>query len=295
MRQSQTQRGKAFEYAVAAALSRALDAPLDDESALSAKVHYDVCDQRDSMDRAGLKAAVFLKTFDQSLNDAVLIQLQPGTAGQQGDVRDVLIRLQNGDIGISAKSQSDEIRSPRLSDTIDFGLAWAGYPVSDEYWRAICPVFDHLKKLREQGARFRDITNKSNTIYLPVLAAFEDEFRRLCEANGSHFIERVFRYIIGTHDFYKVVRRRDYVLIQSFNLRGTLGWGRRWSIPNRIELIQRRRGSTNTLLVSFEGGSQLSFRLHNATSRVEPSLKFSVKFVGLPHDTASNQIPISGP
>lgn len=292
MRQSQTQRGKAFEYAVAAALNRVIGAPLDEEPALSAKAHYDVCDQRDSMDRAAFKAAIFLRTFDQSLHDTLLIQLQPGTTGQQGGVRDVLMRLKNSDIGISAKSQSDEIRSPRLSDTIDFGLVWAGYPVSDEYWGAVNPIFDHLKELREQGALFKHVTNKSNTVYLPVLVAFEDEFKRLCEANGSRFIERFFQYIIGTHDFYKVVRRKGYVLVQSFKLRGTLGWGRRWTIPNRIELIQRRRGSTNTLLVRFEGGSQLSFRLHNATSRVQPSSKFSIKFVGLPHDTASNQISI---
>ena len=295
MSQSQTQRGKAFEYAVASAFRRALNVPLDELSAINAKTHYDACPDSPSMDIAAAEAAMFLKAFDESLDDATLIQLQPGTAGQRGDVRDILIRLNDGEVGISAKTQSNEIRAPRLSKNIDFGKEWADYPVSSGYWEAVNPIFEQLDAIRAENprAKFSDIPNKVEAIYLPVLTAFEDELRRLCSQYGPRFIERMFRYIIGRYDFYKVVRRRDHVLVQPFNLNGTLGWGRRWSIPRDIELIRRPTGSRNKILVSFEGGAQVSFRIHNASSKIEPSLKFSITFVGLPHDATGNQIPIS--
>ena len=41
---------------------------------------------------------------------------------------------------------------------------------------------------------------------VPILTAFEDEFRRLCQSYGARFIGRVFQYLVGTEDFYKVVR-----------------------------------------------------------------------------------------
>ena len=71
---------------------------------------------------------------------------------------------------------------------------------------------------------------------------------------------------------------------------GSLKWGQKWRIPGRIEQIQRVRGKTSTLRVTFEGGWQLSFRLHNARSKVEPSLKFDIKFVGMASTVARNEI-----
>ena len=45
-----------------------------------------------------------------------------------------------------------------------------------------------------------------NSEKVPILTAFEDEFRRLCQSYGARFIGRVFQYLVGTEDFYKVVR-----------------------------------------------------------------------------------------
>ena len=131
-----------------------------------------------------------------------------------------------------------------------------------------------------------------NSEKVPILTAFEDEFRRLCQSYGARFIGRVFQYLVGTEDFYKVVRQRDHVSIQSFNLNGSLHWDSRWNIPQGIAQIQRQQRSMNTLLVTFTGGWQLSFNLHNASSRVEPSLKFDIQFVALPVTVANHQIPL---
>ena len=291
-RMTQTQRGRAFEYAVASAMSRVLDAPLDETSASNARGYYDICPDSGDMDRAGSEAAMFLAAFDKQFEDAQSVRLQSGNAGQQGDVRDIIIDLSTSEIGISAKTQSVEVRAPRLSSTIDFGRRWAGYPVSSMYWNAVRPIFEEMREMRSDGVLFRDLDDKDETIYLPVLKAFEDEFRRLCESFGRRFIGRVFRYLIGRYDFYKIVRHKEHVDVESFNLDGTLDWGARWTIPEEIQFMQTIRGKSNILLVGFDGGTQLSFRIHNANRYVEPSLKFSITFVGYPANAARNQIPI---
>ena len=290
---NQTTRGKAFEYALARQFSDVLEATLIESTANNAKQCYDLCDERESMDIAAREAAFFLSAFDNNMDNVNTVQLQSDSAGQQGDVRDILLGTSDGDIGISAKTHHHALKHSRLSHKIDFGLQWANYPVSTNYWSAVTPTFTQMANLRDSDVLFREVPNKDTTFYLPILIAFEDEFRRLCESFGESFIERVFRYLIGKHDFYKVIRERRYVLVQSFNLGGTLGWGQRWTIPSQIEQIRRPSNSNNKLLVSFAGGWQLSFRLHNARSIVEPSLKFDINFVGVPVYAAGNQIPLS--
>ena len=114
----------------------------------------------------------------------------------------------------------------------------------------------------------------------------------MCEDFGSAFVRGMFQYLIGEYDFYKVVKENGTVAIQSFNIDGTLGWGKKWRVPDRIDGISRKRGSFNTLIASFTGGWQLSFRLHNARSQVEPSLKFDIKFIGMPPGVARHEIPV---
>ena len=290
---TQTERGKAFEYALALQLSVALDASLIESTAESARQYYETCDQREFMDTAAREAALFLPAYDSNLERVTSVQLQTDGAGQAGDVRDILLNTPTGDIGISAKTNHQALKHSRLSNRINFGLQWADYPVSNAYWSAVSPTFEQMAMMRDAEVMFRDVPNKDTTIYLPILIAFEDEFRRLCENFGQPFIKRVFRYLIGRHDFYKVMRQKSYVLVQSFNLDGTLGWGQQWTVPSEIEQIRRPSGSNNKLLISFAGGWQLSFRLHNAQSKLEPSLKFDINFVGVPVYAAGNQIPLS--
>ena len=210
-----------------------------------------------------------------------------------GDVREVIIALKNKDsIGISAKNRHDAIKHSRLSDKIDFGLKWADYPCSSHYMKRIAPVFKDLRQKKKEKLLFRDIPDKVNRYYLPILTAFEDELRRLCEDYGQLFVKRVFQYLLGEQDFYKVIKENGSVAIQSFNINGSLKWGKKWKIPDRIDNINRKRGSSNTLIVSFTGGWQLSFRLHNASSRVEPSLKFDIKFIGMPQSVARHEITL---
>jgi hypothetical protein len=53
-------------------------------------------------------------------------------------------------------------------------------------------------------------------------------------------------------------------------------------LPTRIVSFDFKPGSNNTLELYMDGGWQFSFRIHNASSRVEASLKFDIQIVGMP-------------
>ena len=288
-----TARGKAFEYAIAQQLSRLANSPIVDDRPSEAAAGF-YANQADSsdMDRAAREAVMFLQGNDKRFEDAESIRIQPDARGQSGDVRDIIVPIFGGEIGISAKNNSDDVKHSRLSPTIDFGMRWGGHQVSQEYWNRVRPIFETMAAMRDEEKQFRDIPDKETRFYLPVLAAFHDEFERLCKSRGARFIKPVFQHLVGNQDYYKIVRRRNEVVIQSFNINGTLEWGNRWRIPQGVEQIRRTPGSNNTLIVTFDGGWRMSFRIHNASAKVEPSLKFDIKFEALPTNVPTNTIPL---
>lgn len=292
---SQVVSGRAFEYAIARALQQVSGAEIEkgtvSDTALAA---YRLETRSSGMDTAAWEAAKFLDSCDTRIREATLIQMQPDKAGATGDVRDIVMCCGKEQIGISAKQNHDAVKHSRLSSSIDFGKRWADIPVSDDYWKQIKPIFAELSDLKEQKALFRDIKNKDARIYLPVLTAFEDEFKRLCEKHAQKFIEPVFKYLIGRHDFYKIVGRpKDKeVRVQSYNLNGSLKWGWKWKIPTHVVDVSRQPRSLSTLRVTLEGGWLIKFRLHSARSKVEPSLKFDIRLAGMPSEFTSHQIPL---
>ncbi len=54
------------------------------------------------------------------------------------------------------------------------------------------------------------------------------------------------------------------------------------SLPSRIVSLEFKPDSTNTIELYMDGGWQFSFRIHNASTKVEPSLKFDVQILGIP-------------
>lgn len=276
--------GHAFEFSVASAFNKILNCGIVVNSALKvAEKAYIQMDEahRYLADQSACDVAQFLIRHDKRLNSSKNIVLQSSASGKDGDVRDVVIDCDKGQVGISAKHRHYAVKHPRLSGTIDFGKLWGGHPVSSQYWKRVRPIFDDLAARKSKHELFRDIKNKDAVIYLPILNAFEDELKLICEDYGRQFIGKFFHYLIGKNDFYKVVCDRQESVVESININGTLAWGSKWKIPHRIESIKRVRGSASTLVVIFEQGWQIKFRLHNASSRVEPSLKFDVTFIGM--------------
>ena len=290
----QTESGKAFEFRLAFEFAKFMNIPFTNSSEKKIGENcYNLCDEKErhKIQRAADEASIFIRCHDNRFKDAISIALQGDKEGKKGDVRDLVITLKNGkEIGISCKNRHDAIKHSRLSDTIDFGMSWAEYPCSSTYMKKIQPLFQDLRERRKKKELFRDIPDKANKYYLPLLMFFEDELRRLCEDYGQKFTTRMFQYLLGKYDFYKVIKENGHVAIHSFNLNGELEWGKKWKTPDRVESINRKRGSNDTLIVSFVGGWQLSFRLHNASSRVEPSFKFDIRFIGLPQSVARHEI-----
>jgi hypothetical protein len=64
----------------------------------------------------------------------------------------------------------------------------------------------------------------------------------------------------------------------------------KWTSIENMHQVVYKDNSTTTLLVSLNEGWQISFRIHNASSRVEPSLKFDINLVSAPHTLFTNHI-----
>ena len=64
-------------------------------------------------------------------------------------------------------------------------------------------------------------------------------------------------------------------------------------LPSRLIEIVYKDNSKTTLIVSMDEGWQISFRIHNASSRVEPSLKFDINLISAPHTLFTNHIFIT--
>jgi len=293
----QTISGKAFEFAIATQISQLLRADILKTSALEVAEnafleHSEK--QKEDFSNAAYEAVSCLIAHDNRFEDCKVIRLQKDSSGQIGDVRDIILEINKGEIGISAKNNHRAIKHSRLSDKIDFGKKWADYPCSSHYMKKIQPIFSELRELKKKKILFSNLKGKEQKFYLPVLLAFEEEFKRLCEDYRDRFVKRVFQYLLGKYDFYKVVNdsKNKQVYIQSVNINGSLKWGKSWKIPTKIDMIKRKEESNNTTLIFFSGGYQLSFRIHNASSKVEPSLKFDINFTALPPDVLVHYIPL---
>lgn len=240
-----------------------------------------------------------------SNKDILQLEIVSDKEGQSGDVRDVLaIRsLQKWEIGISAKNNHRAVKHSRLSNDIDFGKKWLGCPCSLEYFRAIKPVFDNLAMLRTRSKatqKWDTLGDYHTTVYVPVLDAFKKELLRLDAENPGVVAEKLIAYLIGIQDFYKVIKGSNKVEIQAYNLHGTLNLPfenikpkakvPKLKLPSRLIEVVYQEKSKTTLLVTLNEGWQISFRIHNASSRIEPSLKFDINLVSSPHSLFTNQL-----
>lgn len=202
--------------------------------------------------------------------------------GISGDVRDVVIQLAGKEIGISCKTNHGAFKHSRLSDKSNFIRTWglneAG--CSKEYMETITPIFSQLRHIRvssNKTAKWAEQEDVPNNYYWPVLNAFECEIRK---HETPEMCVDFLKYIIGNQDFYKVISLKKSVTIQAFNLNKTLKMPVP-QLPNKIDLIKSENGSQYAKTIAFNYGWTFNFRIHSASSRVEPSLKFDITAVSL--------------
>lgn len=304
----QTQHGKAFEYACLKSLNQALrntqDVVIEHSSALQvAQERYENAsvDMQNRMNLGANAATRVILRLEPQLtnpqdNVPLYLAIQTDAKGMAGDVRDVLcIRRQNEwEIGLSCKHNHTAVKHSRLSQTIDFGDSWFGIPSSQQYFDEITPFFDELREMRQNQLLWRDIDNKDERFYVPILEAFMRELDRLNQNNNENIPELLLHYLLGRNDFYKVIThdRQRVTQIQAFNIYGTLNRNagsarsivnvQELTMPNRFFDISFKPNSGNTIIVTCDNGWTISMRIHNASSRVEPSLKFDVRLTGVP-------------
>lgn len=232
-----------------------------------------------------------------SENDIISLELVSDSIGQTGDVRDIIMvrSAQDWQIGISAKNNHRAVKHSRLSSSIDFGQKWFNVPCSGSYFEKVNPIFLELANLRSESkakALWRNLEGYQTTVYQPILNAFKDEMIYLNEHSNGFIAKGLVHYLLGNQDFYKVINSKDSVEILAYNLNGTLNLPFNkvkpkmkmplLKLPSKILDIDFKKDSLSTLNLVFDEGWQFSFRIHNASSRIEPSLKFDINLVGNP-------------
>lgn len=315
---TQTINGKAFEYALLNEFLERLQTitkvgVVENEQYKTAKKCFDTFEEEEQghYKLVSSFAVNFLLDIEPRLSNGIsdkdILQLEivSDQKGQSGDVRDVLaIRsLQKWEIGISAKNNHRAVKHSRLSNDINFGEKWLGFSCSEKYFKAIKPIFDNLAKLRTASKatqKWDTLGDYHTSVYVPVLDAFKNELIRLDKENPEVVANKLVEYLIGNQDFYKVIKGNKKVEIQAYNLHGTLNLPfenikpkakiQKLKLPNRLIEVVYQDNSKTTLLVSLSEGWQISFRIHNASSRIEPSLKFDINLVSAPHSLFTNHL-----
>ncbi len=306
MSTSSNNQGRAYEYAWITALFKALDpirktdivrnSSLDANERAWRAVSQDMRELFTVSAAAAVDAVLELEPcMEENAGDTLLLEFQKDEAGESGDVRDIVVRRDNieWEVGLSIKHNHAAVKHSRLSHVLDFGNEWYGIPCSGQYWNDIDPVFDMLNREKNRGTNWSELADKDGDVYVPLLQAFLDEVARAYE-NDPDVAIRMFEYLVGIKDYHKIVSNysKQVTLIHTFNLHGTLNRPSRVKAsafkvsvaeaPTEILAMRFKRGSKTTVEIYMDNGWAFSFRIHSASTRVQPSLKFDVQFISTP-------------
>ncbi len=312
---SQTEAGKAFEYALLnqsyEVLSSSHDVTILENSTFHiAKNCFNLFTQVEQGKylKAANVAIKHIVELEPILNnpishkDILTLNVVADAEGIKGDVRDLLFirSSRNWEIGISAKNNHKAVKHSRLSDKIDFGKEWLNLNCSDTYFNNVLPIFGELRHLKKQNQLWRNLKDKHKRFYIPILEAFKSEMLQLDKENSNTVPANLLRYLIGNKDFYKVIKRTSNTEIYGFNLYGSLNKSTdkkkptakvtQVKLPSRIIELTFKQNSTDALFLTCNEGWQISFRIHNASSKVEPSLKFDINLIGQPQTLYSHHL-----
>ncbi|GAA8619971.1 hypothetical protein HpBT320_09290 [Helicobacter pylori] len=232
-----------------------------------------------------------------SSQNGITLSLQKDKLGEIGDVRDILIYFDRFYIGLSIKHNHDAIKHSRLSKDLDFGGKWLGVGVSQNYKDTIKPLFERLENAKKEGMLWRDFPNKEQEIYAPLLQAFKKEVLRIDENKKNKVPQKMVEYLLGKYDFYKAIllEREQKTKLEAYHFHNTLNRSVKnkpkriiplSKLPTRMIYFDFKPKSFNTLELVLNEGWSFSLRIHNASSKVEPSLKFDIKLLSKPESVA---------
>ncbi len=232
-----------------------------------------------------------------SSQNEITLTLQKDKLGEIGDIRDILIYFDRFCIGLSIKHNHDVLKHSRLSKNLDFGGKWLGVGVSQNYKDTIKPLFERLENAKKEGMLWRDFPNKEQEIYSPLLQAFKKEVLRIDENKKNKVPQKMVEYLLGKYDFYKAIllEREQKTKLEAYHFNNTLNRSMKnkpkriiplSKLPTRMIYFDFKPKSFNTLELVLNEGWSFSLRIHNASSRVEPSLKFDIKLLSKPESVA---------
>ena len=299
-------QGRAYEYICLLTLSEEINkirkAEIDKNSAYRAAEHaWSLMPDGFKSILSSSASAAVSTVFDmepmiiEDCDDILTLKIQTDNEGKDGDVRDIVIARKDvqWEIGLSLKHNHFAVKHSRLAKGLDFGKKWFGIPCSEQYWNDIKPIFDYLTLQKSDKKNWSDLPTKDTTVYVPLLQAFIDELNR-SNSKDSSVPQKMVEYLLGEFDFYKVISidSKRITRIQSYNMHGQLNRASRTIkpqiqipiafLPTRIVNLEFKPNSTNTVELYMDGGWQFSFRIHNASTKVETSLKFDIQIVGMP-------------
>lgn len=299
-------QGRAYEYAWITSLFETLD-PLR-ETGIVCNSSYDanerawnaISEEKREIYTMSANSAVntiieLEPMMEEDSDDILLLEFQKDEFGESGDVRDIVISRKdvNWEIGLSIKHNHDAVKHSRLSHVLDFGKEWYGVPCSNQYWNDIAPVFDSLKREQKRRTAWSDLDDKEGDVYIPLLQAFLDEVSRAYKQDSTIAV-KMFEYLVGIRDYHKIVSHdnKRMTLIHTFNLHGSLNQPSvdkesefevlPVELPTEIISMRFKKNSNTTVEIYMDNGWAFSFRIHSASTLVQPSLKFDVQFISTP-------------
>lgn len=293
---TQTEFGRAFEWAVGCSIQRQTGAAITPSSfSKVAESSYEKMNEKTKasfIKAADIALAHILEKENSLITSSAdkKIEFNTDSVGKYGDVRDVLLYVGGKVLGISCKHNHQALKHSRLSGKCNFIKVWGidANGCSADYWNKVKPLFAKLTKLKKDSNKtmlWNDVADKANEYYWPVLDAWADEIKNLCDQGTekqSEVCKSIISYLVGKHDFYKVIcEGQKRVSIQGFNFNNTLTT-RKTKYPDSINAINSKNGSQYSKTVAFNRGYSINFRIHSASSKVEPSLKFDINAIGLP-------------
>ena len=305
-----TIKGKAYEYACILAFEeivgpiRNIEVVENDSLAIARNRYENDIAQAEQTNmllsaKAGINTIITMEPrIIEDGDDTLTLSLQPDNVATSGDVRDVLIirRSIEWEIGVSVKHNHEALKHSRLSKILDFGNSWYGISCDQSYFDAIRPLFEDLKRRQDLGEKWRDLASKEDGVYVPLLNAFMAELRRAEQANTSEVVSGLVKYLLGSNgnDYYKLIHHNSHtVRVIPYNLCGTLNQNSTAddepataiptiTLPTRIIDLSFKPNSKTTVILTMDNGWSISFRIHNASTNIEPSLKFDIQLVGQP-------------
>lgn len=145
-----------------------------------------------------------------------------------------------------------------VNQLYNWGNEWFGISCSDAYMQKICTIFENYRN-----------TNNKGVLYKLYLTEFKGEFKNI---SCREIFLGLLKLIIPEDD--SSLARIVYAKIKIPRIK----------LPTRIIEFAFKENSKTTLILTMNNGWSISFRIHNASTKVEPSLKFDIQLKSKPED-----------